>query len=509
MRIKKQLFWTLVLLIFSTLTTVSLAVYETREQRAHKKSVLEAQGASEYGPWIVRTAHHLDSDTLHQRARSVHESYRLNPKVHSASVVEKGFEMKHVYEHTFHGVAVSGILKDDLLGIYGVDDVVPDGIKFAALSWGVDRLDQTANFPSSSYSPTYHGAGNDIYILDSGIDTNHNEFSTNSYTRTVSNIFNGYGSVTADDDGYGHGTHVAGIAGGNTEGVSPAASIYGLKVLADDGSGSDTIIIAGIEYVMANLDSNRGIIINLSLGGTCANTNCSTDPLVLAVESAVSAGIVVVVAAGNEYCNSANPRVGSPASAQNAITVAASTKQGKLAIYSNYGQHIDMIAPGHSVEAACAFAECGDEATIIKYSGTSMAAPHVAGVAAQLLEKSSSATPAQVLKAMQCDAQSGAIVVPVQDTITLNIFLQVPANDGSFGTCTLGTGCTDTCNSNGYCAPAHENIAHGSTANTCFCDSYYGGPTCGVSENQQHDYNCQNGMAVTMSMDAADREYIL
>jgi hypothetical protein len=297
---------------------------------------------------------------------------------------------------------------------------------------------------------------------------------------------------------------LVGVAGGNTNGVARGANVYGLKVMDAAGQGFTSAVIAAIDYVLANRAPGRGSVINLSLGGPCDTSDCSVDPTVLAVNAAVAAGVVVVVAAGNEFCNAASSSIGSPPAAANAITVGATTRLDALAYYSNYGQMVDILAPGSSIISACSTlagnCDANGEAT---KTGTSIAAPHVAGVAAQLLQKNSAATPAQVLRAMQCDAIEGIITLPSRDTITRNLFLQIPKNDGLFGTCIPGNGCTSNCSSVGHCLAAHTSSSYGSTEDICYCNGGYGSGDCSVSFAQARTNQCASAMTVTISMTAS------
>lgn len=144
----------------------------------------------------------------------------------------------HRYSTLFHGISVSGISERDLRSHFGVLEVHRDTKKhITAYSWGLDRIDQL-NLPlSGTYSPAYHGIGVDVYVVDTGIDTTHVEFTPDSFDREVANIYSFDGKVTANADDEGHGTHVAGTVGGNTIGVAPGASIFGVKVMGADGSG--------------------------------------------------------------------------------------------------------------------------------------------------------------------------------------------------------------------------------------------------------------------------------
>jgi subtilisin family serine protease len=282
-----------------------------------------------------------------------------------------------------------------------------------------------------------------------------------------------------------------------------------MKTADSSGAMYDSDIISAINVAISHsqIAGKRGVI-NMSLGGSCSSDNCQNDVLIKAVNAAVGQGMVVAVAAGNSYCNVASPDVGSPGSAWSAITVGAIDPNDKMAYFSNFGQNIDIMAPGQVIYAACSKTDitgsCSGGNYFMKGAGTSAATPVVSGVAAMLLQKSPTAQPSQVLRAMQCDAQKNILTMPSFDTVTKNLFLQVPKNDGVFGTCNLGAGCTSSCSGRGLCAPAHVSAAYGSTDSQCFCDGGYGGPSCATNMTALQASMCATGHTVTMSMGSGD-----
>jgi len=245
--------------------------------------------------------------------------------------------------------------------------------------WGLDRTDQR-NLPlSGTYSSgNYNGAGVDVHVLDTGVLASHSDFG--------GRVGAGYDAVRdgnpTTSDCQGHGTHVSGTIGGATYGLAKGTNIYASRVLGCDGSGSTTGIINAIKYV-ANLPAGRRRVINMSLGGG------SSTLLDQAVADATSKGVVVVVAAGNENQDACNV---SPARAPSAITVVASDRSDVRASFSNYGTCTDIIAPGVNIVSA---SNLGGTQTKTM-SGTSMASPHVAGVAALVLQAFPNYTPQQV-----------------------------------------------------------------------------------------------------------------
>jgi len=245
-------------------------------------------------------------------------------------------------------------------------------------AWGLDRIDQADRPLDSQYAFKNTGAGVTAFIVDTGIRADHTEF--------AGRVLPGYSLVTdgnGTSDCHGHGTHVAGIVGGNTWGVAKGVQLVPVRVMDCAGAGSVSGVIAGLEW--ASNSSLRPAVVNLSLGsGTSVALNA-------AVAAAVAKGLVVVVAAGNSAVDACTT---SPASEPTAITVGATTSADTKASYSNYGACVDIFAPGSSITSAW-YTSATASATM---SGTSMASPAVAGVAALALQTNPAATPAAVAK---------------------------------------------------------------------------------------------------------------
>jgi len=254
-------------------------------------------------------------------------------------------------------------------------------------TWGLDRIDQRTLPLNNSYSYTNTGAGVRAYIIDTGIRITHNEFGGRA---TWGAKFAG----GPPDDCNGHGTHVAGTVGGSTYGVAKGVSLVAVKVLNCAGSGTTTGVVSGIDWVKAN--AVKPAVANMSLGGGISSAIDN------AVNSAVTSGVTFAVAAGNSNANACNY---SPARAGAAITVGATTSTDARASYSNFGTCLDIFAPGSSITSAWKSSNTATN-TI---SGTSMASPHVAGVAALYLQGNPGASPATVVGALVGNATSGAV----------------------------------------------------------------------------------------------------
>jgi subtilisin family serine protease len=255
--------------------------------------------------------------------------------------------------------------------------------------WGLDRIGQR-NLPLNQvYSYTTTGAGVNAYIIDTGIRVTHNQFGGRA-----SVAFDAIGDGRNGIDCNGHGTHVAGTVGGSTYGVAKSVRLFAVRVLSCSGSGSTSGVIAGVDWVTANHASPA--VANMSLGGGVSNA------LDTAVRNSIASGVTYAVAAGNSNANAANS---SPARVAEAITVGSSTRTDARSSFSNFGSVVDVFAPGSSILSAW-FTSNTATATL---SGTSMASPHVAGVAARLLQGSPGATPAAVRNEIVNTATTGVL----------------------------------------------------------------------------------------------------
>ena len=260
-------------------------------------------------------------------------------------------------------------------------------------SWGLDRTDQRSLPLSSSYTYPSSGTGVTAYVIDSGIRTTHRDFGSQAVwgTNTTGD------GINTDCDG--HGTHVAGTVGGTAYGVAKAVRLVAVKVLDCAGNGSLSGVVAGVDWVTAHHGSGPAVA-NMSLGGPG-----SSPTLEQAVRTSISDGVVYAVASGNSSSDACNS---TPARTAPAITVNASTRTDGRASFSNFGGCTDLFAPGQSITSAW---HTSDTATNT-ISGTSMAAPHVAGAAARVLGARPGATPAQVWTTLSASATANKITDP-------------------------------------------------------------------------------------------------
>ncbi|KAF9386071.1 hypothetical protein CPB97_004157 [Podila verticillata] len=281
---------------------------------------------------------------------------------------------------TINAAALKELLAADEVEFVEQDQIVTlNAAQQSPPSWGLPRISQrNLNLAAPYYYQDEAGSGVTAYVIDTGINTNHVEFGGRA--TMGANFIQG----SANTDENGHGTHVSGTIGGRTYGVAKNVQLVGVKVLNAQGSGSFSGIIAGMDWVVSRASGTKAVV-NMSLGGG------KSQAVDAAATRIFNAGIALLVAAGNDA--NADACNGSPSGAQGTFTVGATDRNDRIATFSSWGQCVDAFAPGVNIVSSW----IGSSTATNTISGTSMATPHVAGIAALLLSSDSSLTSTQAL----------------------------------------------------------------------------------------------------------------
>ena len=396
---------------------------------------------------------------------------------------KKGGKVTHTYKFALKGMAMemsaaqaAALANDPRVSYIEQDQTMSISTAQSGATWGIDRIDQRALPLSGTYVYNADGTGVTVYIIDTGINLTHSEYAGRAFTG-VDEVTVG-GTAT---DCNGHGSHVSGTVGGTTYGVAKNVKLVAVRVLDCSGSGSNSGVIAGIDWVTANRVLPAAA--NMSLGGGFSATLNS------AVDRSTAAGVTYAIAAGNSTADACNS---SPASASTSITVGATDINDAFASFSNYGSCVHINGPGVNITSAW----MGSNTATNTISGTSMATPHVAGTAALYLQVNPTATPSQVRTALTTNATANVITgVPgtTPNKLLYSGFIvagpQPPVANFTFSCSLLA------CSFDASTSTAQATATYGWT---------FGDATSGTGTTTSHSYAASGSYSVTLTVTDAN-----
>jgi aqualysin 1 len=375
---------TIPLLVLAGLCAVIFLSAPVRTTEAKKDKLRKSANKIENSYIVV-----LDDDVVGERGL-----LSIAPYIASELATTHGGRLTNVYQHALNGFAVNmteaqaeALSQDFRVKFVEEDSVVTADATQSNPPWGIDRIDQRNRPLNAIYTFNWTGSGVRVYVIDTGIRTAHTQFGGRAST-----VFDAFGGNGQDCNG--HGTHVAGTIGGSTYGVAKSSLPRGVRVLNCSGSGSNSGVISGVDWV--RLNHVAPAVANMSLGGGASSA------LDTAVNNLHNANVTIAVAAGNSNADACGS---SPARAANAVTVGSTTTSDARSSFSNFGTCLDIFAPGSGILSAWWTSNTAT-ATL---SGTSMASPHVAGAAALYKQANPSASSTTIRNALVNNATTGVL----------------------------------------------------------------------------------------------------